>query len=108
MSKIFIHIPNNHIQIDDFVFKASDLQGIIEIPKYDSKYFEIQYNEDKLQPNYVKYREGSDIYINSIPKNIISFCKDFLTNKDKYLSLIKQKKESEIIDIESPSQTTVL
>jgi hypothetical protein len=93
MSKIFVHIINNNFKIDDFTCKASELKGIVEIPEFDSKYFELQYNEDKLLPNYVKYMVGNDVYIQLIPENILAFCKDFVINKDKYIDEIKQKQQ---------------
>jgi hypothetical protein len=100
MAQIFVHILNNHFQIDDFVCKASEVMEVIEIPQYDAKYFELQFNTNKLMANYLKYSRENDIMVVSITKTLQSFCENFIKNKVEYIAKIEEKRTQKLLQQE--------
>jgi hypothetical protein len=97
MGEIFVHTINDHFQIDDFVCTIAELKSIVEIPQYDAKYFELQFNTNKLMANYLKYSRENDIMVVSITKTLQSFCENFIKNKVEYIAKIEEKRTQKLL-----------
>ncbi len=100
MAQIFVHTINDHFQIDDFVCTITELKSIIQIPKYDTKYFELQFNTNKLMANYLKYSSGNDVKLVGIGKTLQSFCNNFIKNKMEYIAKIEEKRTQKLLEEE--------
>lgn len=104
MSKIFIHIINDTFIIDDFFCKFTEVKELFTFPTINEKYYEIQFNEDSTQGNYMKFDSTQGVHIEKLPINVLEFLKDFVRNKTQYISQVELNRQF-IIDSQNTIQT---
>lgn len=101
MSKIFIHIINDTFIIDDFFCKFTEVKELFTFPTINEKYYEIQFNEDSTQGNYMKFDSTQGVHIEKLPTNILKFFKDFIKNKTQYIAQIQESITQKLLQNES-------
>ena len=59
MSRLFIHIPNNHFQIDDFICSIDEIRQVDKKYPKTHRFIELEYNTDASKRRYMKDEEDN-------------------------------------------------